>query len=124
GGSSGSIVSSLGVMRQVPWSAQDLEKDVAVMNWERTAWASYHLVRLRGAEKPHVHDRTDLTVFVLSGRVRMHLSDQVIEAAAGDVVEIPHGETHWAENIAAEASEAYVVFTPPFDGSDKRLVEP
>ncbi len=111
------------VIQDPDWPTWDRAKAVAI----RTIWhdraASHHLVRLAGSEKPHVHDAHDLTVFVLKGRVRVHLGDRSVVLKPGDVVQIPHGLRHWAQNIDSHASEAYVVFSPPYDGKDKRLVD-
>jgi mannose-6-phosphate isomerase-like protein (cupin superfamily) len=110
------------VVSDVPWTAEELDKDIAVLEVRRGNWASHHVVRLRGAERPHVHDRHDVAVTLLRGRVRMHIGEQVFEMRPGDVADVPHGMTHWAENVGRGASEAYVVFTPPFDGKDSREV--
>ncbi len=109
-------------VREVRWSDDDMVKPIAL----RTAWvtplASAHWVRAIGAEQPHVHDRTDMLVFVVSGHVRMHLGSQTIDATRGDVIEVPRGTPHWVENVDPDASVAYVVFTPAFDGSDRRFL--
>jgi len=107
----------------IQWTDEQKAQAIAVVESRRTEQASYHVVRLKGAEKPHVHDRHDLTVFVLTGRVRMHLGDDVFEVGPADVIEIPHGRAHWAENIGPDAAEAYILFTPPFDGKDRRFVD-
>jgi len=109
---------------EVEWTPEETQKDVAVRTLRTLPQASTHLVRLSGSEKPHFHDQTDLIAFVLEGQVRAHLEDRVVEAHAGDVVEIPRGTLHWMENTSDQASIAYVVFTPAFDGKDRRFVEP
>jgi mannose-6-phosphate isomerase-like protein (cupin superfamily) len=116
------VVSPGGSAAPVVWSDAEQQRDVAVRTLRTTDAASFHRVRLRRAEKPHEHERSDLTVFVLSGAVRMHFADRVVPVGAGDVVEIPRGAPHWAENVAEGPSEAYVVFTPAFDGKDSRPV--
>jgi mannose-6-phosphate isomerase-like protein (cupin superfamily) len=52
----------------------------------------------------------------------MHLADRVIDVGPGDVIDVPRGVVHWAENVGDGASEAYAVFAPPFDGKDRRFV--
>jgi mannose-6-phosphate isomerase-like protein (cupin superfamily) len=106
------------------WTAEERAQPVAVRTLRSSDSASYHLVLLSEAEKPHVHDRSDLTTFVLTGRVRMHFQHRTVDVGPGDVVEIPRGVFHWAENTQSEPSEAYVIFAPAFDGKDRRLVEP
>jgi mannose-6-phosphate isomerase-like protein (cupin superfamily) len=113
-----------GGIAPVEWSAEERSQDIAL----KTAWvtdeASAHWVRARGAEKPHVHERTDMLVFVVSGHVNMHIGNQSIEAARGDVIEVPRGTPHWVENVDPSGSVAYVVFTPAFDGTDRRFLGP
>jgi mannose-6-phosphate isomerase-like protein (cupin superfamily) len=109
----GRIVDPRGVAEAAVWSAAEQQKDVAVRTLHVSDTASVHLVRLARAEKPHVHEDSDLAVFVLRGSVHMHFGERVIPVVAGDVIEIPRGASHWAENAGDSPSEAYVVFSPP-----------
>ena len=118
----GTIVEPKATTEQTSWTDQERAQEIAVKTLRKTESASYHVIRLSGAEKPHTHDRSDLSVFVLRGAVRMHLADRVIDVGPGDVIDIPRGVVHWAENVAGGASEAYAVFAPPFDGKDRRFV--
>lgn len=104
------------------WSAEDLAKPIAVRPLGATAESSRAAIRLATAEKPHTHNEHDLVALVTSGTVRMHLGDQVFEMRPGDVVEIPRGVVHWAQPLDGVA-EAYVIFTPPYDGTDHHPVE-
>jgi quercetin dioxygenase-like cupin family protein len=105
-------------MKSVTWTADEQKKDIAVRTLRVTESASYHVVRLSGDEKPHVHRGSDLTVTVLSGKVRMNLEAQVVEVHPGQVIDIPKGSFHYAENLSDGPSEAYVVFSPPFQKGD------
>ncbi len=118
-----SLIGPLGPVT-VTWSDAEMAKPYAVQEVFRTEQASHHVVRLAVAEKPHVHDSHDGTVFVLAGRARVHLGDEVYEVRKGDTLFIPHGLVHWAENIGDKPALAYVVFAPPFDGKDIRPVKP
>ena len=86
-------------------------------NLKTSSGASYHLIRLSDAEKPHTHDTHDLTVFILKGKAEMHLGTHTASVEKGDVVEIPRGTLHWAE-CRTDSCMAYAVFTPPSDGKD------
>jgi len=97
-------------------------KDVAVKTLRQTEAASYHVVRLRKAEVPHTHDHSELSVTVLSGEVRMHLADRVIPVRPGDVIDIPKGTPHWAENAGQEPAFAHAVFSPALRPDDRRPV--
>lgn len=100
------------------------DKDVVVQQLRHGRVSSHHFVTLNGAEEPHVHDRSDLTVFILRGSVRMHFEDREVDVGPGDVVDVPMGAFHWAENIDDRPSLAYVVYSPAFDGRDRRAVKP
>ncbi len=113
-----------GGLQTVEWSAEEKAKEVSIRNLGENAHASFHLVRLSGAEKPHVHDFHDGTVFLLKGKARVYFEEKVIEMKPGDLLQIPKGRMHWARNLTPDATEAYVVFTPPFDGKDYRLIDP
>lgn len=112
--------------RQTPptWSAAERAQDIAIKSAGQSESTSFHWVLARGSEKPHVHDRSDLTVVVLTGSVRAHLGDRVVEAGPGDVIRIARGTPHWVENVGPEASESLALFSPPFDGKDRRFLAP
>tara|TARA_B100001971_G_C18247272_1_gene575292 strand:- start:349 stop:771 length:423 start_codon:yes stop_codon:yes gene_type:complete len=118
-----SVAESNKTSPNVQWSQDELTSDVAVKNLRATAEASFHLVRLKGAESPHIHDRHDLTVFILSGTSTVNFKDHAISMGPGDLIKIPRGVLHWAKNIGQDPTQAYAIFTPPFDGKDRRVVE-
>jgi mannose-6-phosphate isomerase-like protein (cupin superfamily) len=105
------------------WTEDELSRNAAVKTLRTTAEASFHLIRLKGAEPPHVHDRHDLTVFIFSGTSVVHFKDRAVSISQGELIDIPRGVWHWAENIGQDPTHAYAVFTPPFDGKDRRLEE-
>ena len=45
--------------------------------------------------KPHTHDAEQLN-YVLSGKVRVFIGDEVVDAVEGDVVRIPSNVIHWS----------------------------
>ncbi len=107
----------------VGWVAAEKKSDVAIRKLRQTENASFQIVRLNTAEKPHVHDKHDLTVFVLKGEARMHFGNRQIKVRAGDVVDIPRGTPHWVENRSKQGSEVFAIFTPAFDGKDTRYLD-
>ncbi len=107
-----------------PPSPAEEKKDFSSENLRVGTVSSHHYVWLRGAEKPHVHDRTDLTVFVLRGEVLIHFEDRAVIVRPGQVVDIPMGAFHWAENASRDPGLAYIVYSPAFDGTDRRFVQP
>jgi mannose-6-phosphate isomerase-like protein (cupin superfamily) len=106
------------------WSAAEQEKAIAVRRLRATAETSVSLIRLAGAEQPHVHKDHDLVVVMLAGSARLHLGNRTVEVRPGDVMEIPRGVVHWAENTGPGASEVYAIFSPPYNGLDQVPVPP
>ncbi|MEK7766219.1 MAG: cupin domain-containing protein, partial [bacterium] len=105
----------------VEWTAEELAKPGAVRTLRATKEASFHVLRLVKPETPHVHDRSDLTVVVLSGRGTLHLGDAAVAVRPGDVLTIPHGATHWLDT-GGKPSEAYLMCTPPMGKDFRREV--
>lgn len=106
------------------WTTAEKQKPIAVRHLHKTDTSSTHLVRLAGAEKPHVHDSHDLTVTVLSGTSTIHIGEREEAVSAGDVIVIPKGTYHWAENNGEAASIVLTIFSPAFDGKDVRNIAP
>ena len=111
------------IVTGVSWVAAEKKSDVSIRKLRQTNDASFQLVRLNTREKPHTHDRHDLTVFVLKGSALMHFGTRQIKVRAGDVIDIPRGTPHWVENRSKHGSEVFAVFTPAFDGKDTRYLD-
>ena len=106
------------------WSADELSKEIVIRHLGVTPETSHHIIRLKTAEKPHIHKHHDLTVFVLQGKALIHFGEQQLLAKTGDVIEIPRGIVHWAENLDKRGSQVYAVFNPPYDGKDYYPISP
>jgi mannose-6-phosphate isomerase-like protein (cupin superfamily) len=106
------------------WTPSEMEKQIAVRRLRSTAEISVSLIRLAGAEQPHIHKDHDLVVVLLAGQARLHVGNRTVDVRPGDVMEIPRGVVHWAENTGPEASEVYAIFSPPYDGRDNLPVPP
>lgn len=120
----GRVLASEGVSEQTPWTPEELAKPIAVRRLRATAEVSVSLIRLKDAEKPHIHQAHDLVVVMLSGGGVLHLGERSIQVKPGDVMEIPRGTVHWAENTHPAGSEVYALFSPPYDGTDNIPVLP
>jgi mannose-6-phosphate isomerase-like protein (cupin superfamily) len=120
--SSGRIISPQGIS-ELAWTDKEKAAPSAARLLHSTKEASYHLIRIQGAEELHAHDRHDLTVFMLSGKGVMTYGGQEYSMTAGDVVEIPKGVAHKAVNTSPEGSEVFAIFVPAFDGKDHRSLE-
>ena len=65
-----------------------------------------------GMEKrPHSHPFEQLA-FVVSGRVRFEIGDEVVECGAGEVVRIPPDVVHCGEALGDEVALNLDVFAP------------
>jgi quercetin dioxygenase-like cupin family protein len=120
----GRVVSAQQDLLDPAWTPEELAKPIAVRRLRATPAMSVSVIRLAGAEQPHIHQEHDLVVVLLTGEARLHLGGRVVAVHSGDVMEIPRGTVHWAENAGPGASEVYAVFSPPYDGLDSHPVIP
>ena len=65
-------------------------------------------------KKPHSHPFEQLA-YILSGRVRFEIGDDVVEVGAGEVVRIPPDVVHCGEALGTETAVNLDVFAPPRD---------
>jgi quercetin dioxygenase-like cupin family protein len=93
-------------------------QDIRTDEIGRTASTSYHVVQVRGAERPHRHATHDLTVVVLRGRGTLTLGERRLALAAGDAAVVARGEAHWFARDGREVAVALVAFAPPLDAPD------
>ena len=114
----GRVISPESDVSDFAWTVEEMAKPIAVRQRHATKETSVSLIRLAGAEQPHLHKEHDLVVVLLRGSARLHVGQRVIDVRPGDVMEIPRGVVHWAENTSSSASEGYVIFSPPYDGLD------
>ena len=105
------------------WTAEELEQDIAIRKLSVAEDASYHVGRIRTQEKPHLHHDHDLSVYILTGEVLVHFGNRKLTLMPGMGMDIPRGMTHWAENRHHPASEAYLIFSPAFEGTDHHFVQ-
>jgi mannose-6-phosphate isomerase-like protein (cupin superfamily) len=119
---SGRIIAPDRTIGGIEWSLDDLTKPIAIRPLHTYEDMSVSLIRLASAEKPHTHNKHDLTVVMLSGSGILHIGDRSVPVQAGDIMEIPRGTVHWAENVGPGACEVYAIFSPPYDGKDNHPV--
>ena len=114
-------MSPAGMTSQPEWKGTDgvLENHLI----RQTPEASHHWIRLSGPEKPHIHKTHDLTVVVVEGEANVHFQKQTYRVVPGDVIFIPRGAVHWAQNRTPDGAVVYAVFTPPSDGKDYLQVD-
>ena len=66
------------------------------------------------APRPHSHEHEQI-VYIVSGRVRFTVGDDVAELGPGDVLLVPSGVEHFAETIGSEPCVDLSIFTPRRD---------
>src|ERR1043166_6736536 len=79
---------------------------------------SDQIVQIRDREAPHIHKSHDSTVVMVKGRGYLVMETRRIYLSVGDAVFIPRGVVHYYVNTSSEPTVAFVVFSPPFDGTD------
>lgn len=83
---------------------------------------SHHLVTLRNREPLHRHDRHAITVLVLEGDGAMHIDGEERPVGKGSLIYVPRGAVHAFINHSEQPAVAYVLYSPPYDGTDRQLV--
>jgi mannose-6-phosphate isomerase-like protein (cupin superfamily) len=73
--------------------------------------SEHYWIRLYGAEQPHVNMKEDLAVFVIDGEAVLHYDRMSIVLRPGDILDIPAGKLHWAENKGPKPAEIYTIYT-------------
>jgi mannose-6-phosphate isomerase-like protein (cupin superfamily) len=71
---------------------------------------------------PHYHPVTEEIYYILSGRGRMQIGDEVREVEPGDAIAIPPGAIHTIENIGQETLKMLCCCAPGYEHEDTVLV--
>ena len=93
-------------------------QEIGIHELGRTTGTSLHLVQIRTKERPHVHQRHDAAVLIKRGHGTLFLGSHQLRLTPGSIVNIPRGVPHAFVNDARQPAVAFVVFSPPFDGTD------
>jgi quercetin dioxygenase-like cupin family protein len=67
----------------------------------------------------HVHEGEDETLYVLSGRFRFRVGDDIDEGPEGTLSYVPRGMAHTWQNVGAEPGRLLVLFTPASPGMER-----
>jgi quercetin dioxygenase-like cupin family protein len=60
----------------------------------------------------HVHEREGESWFVIAGKLRFRLGDELHEAPAGTFVHVPAGTAHCFQNVGDRPARILVLFSP------------
>jgi mannose-6-phosphate isomerase-like protein (cupin superfamily) len=71
---------------------------------------------------PHYHPATEEIYYILEGRGRMQIGDDVRSVGPGDAIAIPPGHIHTIENVGEQALKFLCCCTPAYDDDDTVLV--
>jgi quercetin dioxygenase-like cupin family protein len=61
--------------------------------------------------RPHSHSNEQIA-YIVEGRMRFHIGDEVVDLGPGGIVVIPGGVTHWGEVLGSEPVLNLDIFTP------------
>ena len=95
------------------------DQDFRIEEVGRSEHVSQHVGAVRGAERPHRHDRHDQLVVMLRGHGTMRIGDETLPIGEGSVLFVPKGVVHAFTNAGPEPAVSLIVYSPPFDGKDR-----
>jgi mannose-6-phosphate isomerase-like protein (cupin superfamily) len=71
---------------------------------------------------PHYHPQTEEIYYILAGRGRMQIGDDVRLVEPGDAIAIPPGAIHTIENVGGETLKFLCCCAPGYEHADTVLV--
>jgi mannose-6-phosphate isomerase-like protein (cupin superfamily) len=98
-----------------------LPEDVAdgFLAFNKAPGFSYGLMMAHKEISQRSHDRSDMLMYIHSGRARFHVGDQSYYVGPGDVVYVPRGAVYSATSAQENSPLQYfTVFSPIFDSDD------
>lgn len=90
---------------------------------EHAPRSSVALVVVKGRVDPHLHERSDETVYVLEGEGDLLLDREWRHVSAGTLVHVPMGVAHAFVNRHPERTVVLSTFTPPLVPGDRKVLE-
>jgi mannose-6-phosphate isomerase-like protein (cupin superfamily) len=109
----GHLIAPSSQTSEVRWSAAEQGSPLAIRNLRQSAEASFHLLRVVGAQRSQLHKRSDLVLMAMAGSPSVTVGTRRLQLTPGDVVEIPRGTAYSLENAGPAAGILYAVHTPP-----------
>lgn len=85
--------------------------------------ASTSLIRILGEVPPHLHEHSDETIYILSGKGQMLLNREWREVQEGMLIHVPKSVPHAFQNEAEEGTWVLSTYTPPHVVGDRVPIE-
>ncbi len=85
--------------------------------------ASEYLIFVRRGVKAHYHASHSETLYIIEGRGKMQVGDQLHTVGAGSFLKVPEGVVHGLEVTSTGPLVALSVQAPEFNGKDRIFVE-
>ncbi len=105
----------------IVWTEEEKQKDFAIRPLHKDVNSSAVVMLMNANEPPHYHDHHDLMATIISGQSAINFKGSKVKLKPGDAVFIPKGTYHWAERLNDEPVVVFAVFSPAFDGKDRRM---
>lgn len=118
----GEVLTPEGFLQEPVWTEEEKQAGISRRMIKSNPAASSLWILLNGSEKPHTHNAHDLTAVMVRGEADMHLGSKTEKVQKGDIIEVPRGVVHWAENTGTEPALVYAIFTPLLEGKDYQEV--
>lgn len=77
---------------------------------------------VNGSTAPHYHPRCEEIYYILVGRGRMWIEDEIRTVEPGDAIAIPPGSRHQITNIGNEIMRFLCCCAPPYEHNDTVMV--
>jgi mannose-6-phosphate isomerase-like protein (cupin superfamily) len=76
-----------------------------------------------GRTTPHFHPQTEEIYYILAGRGRMRIGDELHDVGPGDAIAIPPGAVHQIANTGGEELKFLCCCAPGYEHADTVLVD-
>lgn len=116
----GTLITPSNQSAEAAWSEHEREAPLVMRNLRSSPEASTHVLRIRTQRDARVHQRSDLSLFVVAGELEVTVDGKPFKLSRGDVLEIPRATPYALRNLGADASVLYLVFTPGFRDDDDK----
>jgi mannose-6-phosphate isomerase-like protein (cupin superfamily) len=119
-GGRGTLITPSNQAGEAAWDEHEREAPLVMRNLRSSPEASTHVLRIRTQREPRVHQKSDLSLFVVAGELEVTVDGRPFKLNRGDVLEIPRATPYGLRNLGYDPSVAYLVFTPGHSDDDDK----